>query len=138
MDTVSYSDLRQKLKSYLDKVYADHNPIIITRKNNENLVLLSMAEYSSLLETSHLMAHEANAKHLLKSIQQARPGRAHAEKLSALETEDYIGQRAKRGSRAKYIQILREVPNRKPDRRDLIQRGSGQINQFRTANVKEP
>ena len=45
---------------------------------------------------------------------------ALAEKLSALETEDYIGQRAKRGSRAKYIKILRKVPNRKPDKRDRI------------------
>jgi predicted transcriptional regulator len=45
---------------------------------------------------------------------------ALAEKLSALETEDYIGQRAKRGSRNKYIQVLRKVPNRKPDKRDRI------------------
>ena len=45
---------------------------------------------------------------------------ALAEKLSALETEDYIGQRAKRGSRAKYIKVLRKVPNRKPDKRDRI------------------
>jgi predicted transcriptional regulator len=45
---------------------------------------------------------------------------ALAEKLSALETEDYIGQRAKRGSRAKYIQILRKVPKRKPGKRDRI------------------
>ncbi len=45
---------------------------------------------------------------------------ALAEKLSALETEDYIGQRAKRGSRAKYIRVLRKVPNRKPDKRDQI------------------
>lgn len=45
---------------------------------------------------------------------------ALAEKLSALETEDYIGQRAKRGSREKYKQILCKVPNRKPDKRDRI------------------
>ena len=45
---------------------------------------------------------------------------ALAEKLSALETEDYIGQRAKRGSREEYIQILRKVPNKKPDKRDRI------------------
>ena len=47
MDAVSYSDLRQNLKSYMDKVYTDHDPLIITRKNNENLVLLSIEEYSS-------------------------------------------------------------------------------------------
>ena len=81
MDAVSYSDLRQKLKSYLDKVYADNDPIIITRKNNENLVLLSMAEYNSLQETNYLMANEANAKHLLKSIRQARTGKAHKREL---------------------------------------------------------
>jgi antitoxin YefM len=75
MDAVSYSDLRQKLKSYLDKVYADNDPIIITRKNNENLVLLSMAEYNSF------MANEANAKHLLKSIRQARTGKVSKRKL---------------------------------------------------------
>ncbi len=45
---------------------------------------------------------------------------ALAEKLSALETEDYIGQRAKRGSRAKYIQVLRKVPNKRPAKRDRI------------------
>ena len=45
---------------------------------------------------------------------------ALAEKLSALETEDYISQRAKRGSRSRYIQILRKVPNRKPEKRDRL------------------
>jgi antitoxin YefM len=81
MDAVSYSDLRQNLKSYLDKVYADNDPIIITRKNNENLVLLSMAEYNSLLETNYLMANEANAKHILKSIRQTRTGKVHKHEL---------------------------------------------------------
>ena len=52
MDAVSYSDLRQNLKSYMDKVYTDHDPLIITRKNNENLVLLSIEEYSSLIKSS--------------------------------------------------------------------------------------
>jgi antitoxin YefM len=81
MDAVSYSDLRQKLKSYLDRVYADNDPIIITRKNNENLVLLSMAEYNSLVETNYLMASESNAKHLLKSIRQARTGKIRKHEL---------------------------------------------------------
>ena len=77
MDAVSYSELRQNLKRFLDKVYNDNDALIITRKNNENLVLLSVAEYDSLLETNYLMANEANAKHLLKSIKQARTGKTH-------------------------------------------------------------
>jgi antitoxin YefM len=70
MDAVSYSDLRQNLKSYMDKVYFDHDPLIITRKNNENLVLLSIEEYNSLMETNYLLGNEANAEHLQKSINQ--------------------------------------------------------------------
>jgi PHD/YefM family antitoxin component YafN of YafNO toxin-antitoxin module len=27
MDAVSYSDLRQNLKTYMDKVYGDHDPL---------------------------------------------------------------------------------------------------------------
>jgi antitoxin YefM len=76
MDAVSYSDLRQNLKSYMDKVYSDHDPLIITRKNNENLVLLSIDEYNSLMETSYLLSNEANAEHLKKSIAQYAAGKA--------------------------------------------------------------
>ncbi len=74
MDAVSYSDLRQNLKSYLDKVYSDHDPLIITRKNNENLVLISINEYNSLMETNYLLSNDANAEHLKKSIEQYNNG----------------------------------------------------------------
>lgn len=74
MDAITYSDLRQNLKMYLDKVYQDHDPMIITRKNNENLILISVNEYNSLLETSYLLGNEANARHLQKSIAQLESG----------------------------------------------------------------
>lgn len=74
MDAVTYSDLRQNLKRYLDKVFQDHDPLIITRKNNENLILISVNEYNSLIETSYLLGNEANARHLQKSIAQLESG----------------------------------------------------------------
>jgi len=74
MDAVSYSDLRQNLKSFMDKVYYDHEPLIITRKNNENLVLVSIDEYNSLTETNYLLSNEANSEHLRKSIKQYHAG----------------------------------------------------------------
>ena len=49
--------------------------MIITRKNNENLVLLSIDEYNSLMETSYLLSNEANAEHLKKSIAQYAAGK---------------------------------------------------------------
>ncbi|MGD9900626.1 MAG: type II toxin-antitoxin system Phd/YefM family antitoxin [Calditrichaceae bacterium] len=75
MDAVSYSDLRQNLKRYLDKVFQNHDPMIITRKNNENLILISVNEYNSLIETSYLLGNEANARHLQKSIAQLESGK---------------------------------------------------------------
>jgi antitoxin YefM len=44
MDAIIYTNLRQNLKSYMDKVFNDHDSLIITRKNNENVVLMSMDE----------------------------------------------------------------------------------------------
>lgn len=81
MDAISYSDLRKNLKSYLDHVYHDHDPLIVTRKNNENVVLISLEEYNSLIETNYLMANEANAKHLMKSINQANKKKLKSKNL---------------------------------------------------------
>ncbi|MES0491110.1 MAG: type II toxin-antitoxin system prevent-host-death family antitoxin [Leptospirales bacterium] len=82
MEAVSYSDLRKNLKSYLDHVYQDHDPLIVTRKNNENVVMISMQEYNSLIESNYLMANEANAKHLMKSMNQAKSQKLHKKELS--------------------------------------------------------
>jgi predicted DNA-binding protein len=39
---------------------------------------------------------------------------AVAEKLSALETEDYLNERAKRGSKTKFYTALSMIPDREP------------------------
>jgi antitoxin YefM len=74
MNAVNYSDLRKNLKTYLDTVYENHETIIIARKNNENVVMVSIDEYNSLVETAHLLSTEANAHHLAQSIRQAKDG----------------------------------------------------------------
>ena len=81
MDAITYTDLRQNLKSYMDKVIQDSVALIITRKNNENVVLLSIDEYNSLLETNYLLSNEANAEHLKKSIAQHKSGNAKPREL---------------------------------------------------------
>ena len=75
MEAVNYSELRQNLKTHMDQVYRDHEPLIITRKKNENLVLISLEDYNSLVETQYLLSTEANADHLRRSLDQARSGK---------------------------------------------------------------
>lgn len=45
---------------------------------------------------------------------------AVAEKISALLTENYIEERAKKGSRKKFESILSKVPNVDPEEKDKI------------------
>lgn len=45
---------------------------------------------------------------------------ALAEKISALETEDYLSQRAKRASRVKFDRALSKVPDVEPENRDKM------------------
>jgi predicted transcriptional regulator len=40
---------------------------------------------------------------------------ALAEKLSALETEDYLGKRAARATKAQFKKALQRIPDREPD-----------------------
>jgi predicted transcriptional regulator len=43
---------------------------------------------------------------------------AVAEKLSALETEQYLDTRAKRASKSKFLKALKNIPDRKPEEND--------------------
>jgi len=75
MNAINYSDLRKNLKKYMDQVYDDHDPLIVTRKDDQNLVLLSIEDYNSLIETSYLLSTNKNANRLLSSLEHARSGK---------------------------------------------------------------
>ncbi|HOV13432.1 MAG TPA: type II toxin-antitoxin system prevent-host-death family antitoxin [Spirochaetota bacterium] len=72
MQAISYSEVRKNFKRYLDEVYNNHDPMIITRKNNENLIVISLEDYNSLTETQYLLSSENNRKHLIASLKQLR------------------------------------------------------------------
>ena len=81
MNAVNYTDLRRNLKSYMGRVYQEREPLIVTRKNNENVVVMSVDQYNSLVETSYLLGTEANVRHLLESLRDARGGRTEEHEL---------------------------------------------------------
>ncbi len=68
MDTISYTDFRSKLASILDKVNQDHIPMLITRRNGEPAVVMSLKDFQSYDETAYLMASPKNAKRLNDAI----------------------------------------------------------------------
>ena len=48
MVVVNYSTIRNNLKDYCDKASDQHETIIVTRKNEKNIVLMSLDEYNRL------------------------------------------------------------------------------------------
>ncbi|MBT2132734.1 type II toxin-antitoxin system prevent-host-death family antitoxin [Croceibacterium sp. LX-88] len=75
MQTISYSDARENLKSVIDKVVADHAPIAITRQRGEGAVLVSESDWASIEETMYLLRSPANARELLASIAELDAGK---------------------------------------------------------------
>ncbi len=81
MNAVNYTDLRQNLKSHMDSVYQDHEPLIVTRKDNQNVVLISLDDYNSLIETQYLLSSQNNANRLRRSLSDARNGKTFQKEI---------------------------------------------------------
>ncbi|WP_300796335.1 type II toxin-antitoxin system Phd/YefM family antitoxin [uncultured Bacteroides sp.] len=56
MRTVSYTDLKANLKSYIDAVVDDYDTVIIKRGKGKGVVMISLDEYNSLKETEYIMS----------------------------------------------------------------------------------
>lgn len=76
MQALTYSEVRNKLKSVLDIVNRDGETVIVTRKRGENVVILSLDDYNGMQETIHLLSSPKNAERLLRSIREVERGEA--------------------------------------------------------------
>ncbi|WP_320044366.1 type II toxin-antitoxin system prevent-host-death family antitoxin [uncultured Desulfobacter sp.] len=74
MRTVNFSEARNNLKSVLNRVVDDADYTIITRRDSEDAVVMSLETFNSFMETFYLLRSPANAAHLTKSIEQFRNG----------------------------------------------------------------
>lgn len=81
MKIVSFTEARNSLKAVLDGVINDADTTIITRRDSENAVVMSLDYYNSLMETVYLLRSPANAEHLNKSIAQYKEGKTSQQKL---------------------------------------------------------
>jgi antitoxin YefM len=75
MDAISYTAARANLSKTMEQVCNDHAPIIITRKRESPVVMLSLADYQAMEETSYLLRSPANAQNLLESIAELEAGK---------------------------------------------------------------
>ena len=51
MLAVNYSTIRNNLKGYCDKVTDDCETVIVTRKDEKNVVIISLEQYNDMMKT---------------------------------------------------------------------------------------
>ena len=85
MKVFNFSESRAALKTIMDDVCSDHAPAVVTRQRGDAVVLLSLQDYNSIMETMHLQSSPANAKRLAGSIEQLRAGRTKVRRLIDLD-----------------------------------------------------
>ena len=81
MCIVSFTEARNGLKAVLDQVVNDADCTVITRRDSEDAVLMSLDYYNSLMETVYLLKSPANAAHLADSIAQYKAGKTVTREL---------------------------------------------------------
>lgn len=82
MRVINFSEARNKLKSVLDQVVNDADYTIISRRDADDAVVMSLDQFNGLMETVHLLKSPTNAAHLAKSIKQYQKGQVVKCKLT--------------------------------------------------------
>lgn len=75
MEKITVETLQDNLPSILNKVLDDQEPVSVSMKLGKEVVIMDREDYSSLVETLHLLGNPANAERLMEGIRQHREGR---------------------------------------------------------------
>ena len=86
MIAVNYTEFRNQMKNHLDLVTDDYETVVVTRKENKNVVVISEESYNNLLENIHVMGNKSNYDWLMESKKQLEAGKA--KKRDLIEVTD--------------------------------------------------
>ena len=88
MLAVNYTNLRENMKSYMDRVTDDYETLIVTRKDNKNVVMLSEEAYNNLMENAYIMGNKANYEWLMESKSQLEKENVSVKKLIEVDMDE--------------------------------------------------
>ncbi len=81
MEAITYTSARQNMARLMDEVCQNSEVKIITRTNRDSVVMMSLEDYESWMETCYLMSSPENAKVLRESIKDLENGKGKKRKL---------------------------------------------------------
>jgi antitoxin YefM len=92
MKAISYTAARENLAGTMDQVCDDREPVIITRKRDQAVVMLSLEDFESLEETAYLLRNPANARRLFDAIESLEAGNGQARELIEMPELEVSGE----------------------------------------------
>ncbi len=88
MLAVNYTNLRDNMKMYMDKVTDDYETMIVTRKDHKNVVMISEESYNNLMENIYVMGNKENYDWLMKGKTQLENGQCSIHELVEVEDDE--------------------------------------------------
>lgn len=83
----TYTQARDSLAKLLDKVNHDREVVVIQRRGEEDVAMISAAELESLMETAYLLRSPANAGRLLSALARALKEEGQPQTIAELRRE---------------------------------------------------
>lgn len=75
MKITTYTNARNNLRQLIDEVVDSSEEIVITSKEDQDVVVMSLADYNGWTTTNHLLSTPANASRLLKAVEDVKAGK---------------------------------------------------------------
>ena len=87
MLAVNYSTIRKKLKDYCDKATDENETVIVTRKDEKNIVLISLEQYNSVMRALKNSEYLSMIDKSMKQIEEGKYVTKTIEELEAMTDE---------------------------------------------------
>lgn len=84
MSTITYSTARDHLAEVWDQTVSTREPVIVSRRGTESIVMVPLEEWEGLQETAHLLRSPTNAKRLLAALKRLDQGGGEVLPVEAL------------------------------------------------------
>lgn len=81
-------DVRANIKKYFDMAF-NGEPVIVSRKENKNVVIISEAEYNKLVKARHNEEYLSKLDESFRQLEQGKTISFSMEELTEMESDDW-------------------------------------------------
>ena len=88
MKKISIDNLSTNFEKYMNKVMNDNEVMVVIRKDNKNVVMLSEETYNNLMENIYVTGNKENYDWLMESKKQLEKGKAEIKYLYEADSDE--------------------------------------------------